>query len=109
MAVGYLTDITMTDPDSPSPRASMILVFSTSSIPEGLLVKGLLESEGITVASKGESEGPYRIGPVFLWVPEALEARARLIIEEATAGDKTEAEEDEGPSASSTGEPSEPS
>jgi phage major head subunit gpT-like protein len=46
-------------------------------------VKGLLEAEGIPVAMKGESEGPYRMGPVYLWVPEALEAQARLIIEDA--------------------------
>jgi hypothetical protein len=41
----------------------MVLVFSTASIPEGLLVKRLLESVGIPVAMKGESEGPYRLGP----------------------------------------------
>ena len=89
----------------------MVLVFSTSSIPEGHLVKGLLESEGITVAMKGESEGPYRIGPVFLWVPEALEAQARLLIEDARSADGSDADSnpDEGPIAWSTAEPSEPS
>ncbi len=73
----------MSDPDVPPPPTSMVVAFSTTSIPEGLLVKALLEAEGITVAVKGESEGPYRVGPVYLWVPEALEVRARLIIEEA--------------------------
>jgi hypothetical protein len=92
----------------------MVLAFSTTSIPEGLLVKGLLESEGIPVAMRGESEGPYRMGPVYLWVPEALETQARLIIEEAKSADLSREEGDEGqteggPSASSTAEPSGPS
>lgn len=92
----------------------MVLAFGTSSIPEGLLVKGLLESEGIPVEMKGESEGPYRIGPVYLWVPESLEAQARLIIEEAradglSAEEKDQGETEAGPSASSTAEPFGPS
>ncbi len=100
--------------DVPSPPSSLVLAFSTTSIPEGLLVKGLLESEGIPVAMKGESEGPYRIGPVYLWVSEALEAQARLIIEEARSADlsdegRNEDETEGGLSASSTGGPSEPS
>ncbi len=104
----------MPDPDVPSPATSMVRAFSTTSIPEGLLVKGLLESEGIPVAMKGESEGPYRIGPVYLWVPEALEAQARLIIEEASSAELSDEERDDGeaeggPSASSTAEPFGPS
>ncbi|HEY3209615.1 MAG TPA: DUF2007 domain-containing protein [Actinomycetota bacterium] len=92
----------------------MVLAFSTTSIPEGLLVKGLLESEGIPVAMKGESEGPYRVGPVYLWVPEALEAQARLIIEDAKSAGLSRQEPDEGEteggsSASSTAEPFGPS
>lgn len=92
----------------------MALAFSTTSIPEGLLVRGLLESEGIPVTMKGGSEGPYRMGPVYIWVPDALEAQARLIIAEArsaVASDKDgEDEEPEGgPSASSTAGPSGPS
>jgi hypothetical protein len=60
---------------------------------------------------KGESEGPYRVGPVYLWVPEDKGAQARHIIEEAQSadlpddGDRTEG----GTSASSTEEPSGPS
>lgn len=72
---------------SVDPSASLVLVFSTTSIPEGLLVKGLLESEGIPVQLKGESEGPYRMGPVYVWVPEAFEVQARLVLEEAVSGD----------------------
>jgi hypothetical protein len=72
---------------SVDPAADLVLVFSTTSIPEGLLVKGLLESEGIPVQLKGESEGPYRMGPVDVWVPAAFEVQARLILQEAVAGD----------------------
>lgn len=55
------------------------------TIPEGLLAKGLLEAEGIPVTTKGESEGPYRMGPMYLWVPAELEPQARMILEEALA------------------------
>jgi hypothetical protein len=58
-----------------------VLVFSAGTVPEGLLVRGLLESEGITVLTKGEGEGPYRMGPMLLFVPEELEVQARLILE----------------------------
>ena len=67
----------------------MVLVFSTASIPEGLLVKGLLESEDIPVTIKGESEGPYRMGPAYLWVPKDLETRARRVIEDARSGNRS--------------------
>jgi hypothetical protein len=77
------------DPSSPSPR--LVMVFGTGSIPEGLLVKGMLESEGIPVQMKGEAEGPYRMGPVSLWVPEAFEVQARMILEEATSASVEEA------------------
>jgi len=84
----------MTHPEDLSePSRSMVLVFSTASIPEGLLVKGLLESEDIPVAMKGESEGPYRMGPVYLWVSEGLETRARLIIEDARSTNRSYADD----------------
>jgi hypothetical protein len=61
----------------------MVLFFTASTIPEGHVVKGLLESEGIHVMLKGESEGPYRMGPVDLWIPEESVAQAKTILEEA--------------------------
>jgi Putative prokaryotic signal transducing protein len=98
----------MSDPDVPRP---LVVAFSTTSIPEGLLVKGLLEAEGIPVTVKGESEGPYRVGPVYLWVPEDLEDRARQIIEEAQSADLSDDGDriEGGTTASSTEEPSGPS
>jgi hypothetical protein len=102
--------------ESFDPAANPVLVFSTTSIPEGLLVKGLLESEGLPVQVKGESEGPYRMGPVYLWVPEAFEVQARLVLEEALSGEtapgkRADAPPERGrsPSAWSTEEPSGPS
>jgi hypothetical protein len=90
----------MTLPDPSPPSSRLVMVFGTGSIPEGLLVKGLLESEGIPVQMKGEAEGPYRMGPVSLWVPEAFEVQARMILEEVsspsveTADDSVETADD---------------
>lgn len=68
------------DLDTSTTSGRLVLVFVTARIPEGLLAKGLLESEGIRVFLKGESEGPYRMGPVYLWVPEEEEVQARLVL-----------------------------
>ena len=65
-------------------------VFSTFSEPEGTIVKGLLKAEGIPVVIKGEAEGPYRAGSMDLWVPDELEAQARLILEDARASGSAE-------------------
>ena len=79
--MGYLTGIDPTDPQ-PAPSGRLVLVFTAASIPEGLLVKGLFESEHVPVLAKGESEGPYRSGPMELWVPEEFEMQARALVEE---------------------------
>ena len=60
-----------------------------------MLARGLLESQGIPVVVKGESEGPYRMGPVYLWVPEELEVQARMILEEAVADARDDETEEE--------------
>ena len=64
----------------------LVEVFASASIPEGLLAKGLLESAGIPVVEKGMAEGPYRMAPIYLWVPEELEAQARTLLDEARSG-----------------------
>ena len=56
-------------------------IWSTRSVPEGEIARARLEAEGIPVLTKGEGEGPYRMGPVHLWVPAELEVQARLIID----------------------------
>jgi hypothetical protein len=73
----------------------LVLAGSFGSVPEGFLAKGRLEAEGIPVLSKG-GDGPYRMGPVHLFVPEELEVQARLILEtvEDGVGDPAEDQAD---------------
>jgi hypothetical protein len=59
----------------------LVQIYATASVTDGYLVKGRLEAEGIPVLIKGEGEGPYRVGPAYLWVPGSLEVQARLILE----------------------------
>ena len=59
----------------------LVQVYAAASVTDGYLVKGRLEAEGIPVLIKGEGEGPYRVGPAYLWVPGSLEVQARLILE----------------------------
>lgn len=61
----------------------LVHVFTAPSAMEGYLAKGRLEAEGIPVLVKGETEGPYRVGPLHLWVPAAFEIQARLVLESA--------------------------
>jgi hypothetical protein len=62
-----------------------VQVLETMTIPEGEVARARLEGEGIPVLVKGEGEGPYRVGPVYLWVPADLEVQARLILDAAHA------------------------
>ena len=75
-----------TGSDRPSGR--LVQVLTTPTVTEGLLARGILQSEGIPVLTKGEGEGPYRMGPVQLWVPEELEVQARLVLEARIAADE---------------------
>ena len=65
---------------------SLVLVYSTPSITDGHLARGRLEAEDIPVFVKGEAEGPYRMGPVHLYVPEELEVQAVLVLDEIRSG-----------------------
>jgi putative signal transducing protein len=65
----------------------LVLVYTTNQIFEGHLTKARLEDEGIPVVLKGEGDGPYRIGPVHLFVPEGMEVQARVLIEAIARGD----------------------
>jgi hypothetical protein len=59
-------------------------VLTTSSVVEGELARGRLESEGIPALLKGEGlDAPYPTGPVYLSVPASFEARARELLEES--------------------------
>lgn len=72
-----------------------VRVYSTGSITDGYLAKGRLEAEGIPVLVKGEGEGPYRMGPVHLWVPSGLEVQAKLILDEIAAAAARAAEDED--------------
>jgi hypothetical protein len=93
----------------------LVRVYETADPIRGLLVRGLLEAEGIDVLAKGEGSGPYRMGPVILFVPDDASSRAEELIAASEAGslalDPGEelAEEAVRASASSTEEPSGPS
>lgn len=65
---------------------SLVLIHTAPSPTAGLLVKSRLESEDIPVFARGELDGPYRLGPVDLWVPERFEVQARLVLAEALGG-----------------------
>lgn len=58
-----------------------VYLTSIGSVPEAEIQRARLEAEGIPVMTKGEADGPYRMGPVHLWVPAVLEVQARLILD----------------------------
>jgi hypothetical protein len=64
----------------------LVRVYETLDPLRGLLVRGLLESDGIQVLATGEGSGPYRMGPVILSVVERDADRARELVEAADAG-----------------------
>ena len=59
---------------------TLVRVYETLDPLRGLLVRGLLESDGIPVLATGEGSGPYRMGPVFLEVAERDAERARELV-----------------------------
>jgi Putative prokaryotic signal transducing protein len=63
-----------------------VRVYASGDSFAGELMKGRLETEGIPVMIKGEAEGPYRMGPVYLWVPEAYETQAKAVIDAVQSG-----------------------
>ena len=64
----------------------LVRVYASADATDGLLLQGRLETEGIPVMLKGESGGPYRTGPTYLWVQAEHETRAREIIEAVRSG-----------------------
>ncbi|MGZ8626655.1 MAG: putative signal transducing protein [Actinomycetota bacterium] len=70
----------------------LVRVLSTASVPEGEIAKARLEDEGIPVLLKGEGTGPYRMGPVHLYVTADVEVQARLVLEATFALDAEDEE-----------------
>ncbi len=67
-------------------RVKLLRVYETLDPIRGLLVRGLLEAEGIDVLAKGEGAGPYRMGPVILFVPDDATDRAEELISASEEG-----------------------
>jgi hypothetical protein len=72
--------------EHPGMDENLTRVFATTDQFAGELMRGRLESEGIQVLLKGEIEGPYPSGPVYLWVAAGDEARARAVIDAVESG-----------------------
>jgi hypothetical protein len=60
----------------------LVQVLTTMSGPEAEIARGRLESEGIPVLLRGDNDGPYRLGPVYVYVPASFAARARQFLDE---------------------------
>lgn len=74
------------EPNPELDASKLVRVFASGVLPEAELAKGLLESTGIPVLMKGEGEGVYKAGAVYLWVFEQDEAAARELLDEAASG-----------------------
>ena len=66
--------------------ADLVRVYASGDTFAAELMRGRLEAEGITVLAKGEGEGPYRMGPVYLFVPASDETRARMVVDAVESG-----------------------
>jgi Putative prokaryotic signal transducing protein len=64
----------------------LVRVFASGDSVAGEMMRGRLEAEGITAMLKGEGEGPYRAGPVYVWVAAEDEAAARAIVAAVESG-----------------------
>jgi hypothetical protein len=80
----------------------LVLIGTLPNATEGHLLRGRLEAEGIPVLAKGEGDGPYRMGPLYLWVNEEHEVQARLIVAEVEGGTLAIDESDELPEEGET-------
>ena len=66
--------------------SDLIRVWATGDPFEGEMLRARLAAEGIGVLVKGDGEGPYRAGPVYLFVPWTQEAEARAVLEAVASG-----------------------
>jgi hypothetical protein len=64
----------------------VVKIYSTPDAIDGQLMRGRLEAEGISVMIKGEGEGPYRVGPAYLWVSAEDEVRGRAVVDAVSSG-----------------------
>jgi len=72
----------------------LVRVYASGDAFAAELMRGRLEAEDIPVLMKGESGGPYRMGPVYLWVRAEDATRAKVIVEAVESGDFAVPDED---------------
>jgi hypothetical protein len=65
----------------------LVQVYASGDAFAAELMRGRLEAEDIPVLMKGESGGPYRMGPGYLWVRAEDATRARVIVEAVESGE----------------------
>jgi hypothetical protein len=66
--------------------ADLVRVWAGGDAIEGELLRARLEAEDVAVVLKGEGEGPYRAGPVYLFVDTDDETRARAVLDAVASG-----------------------
>ncbi len=64
----------------------LVRVHVGASIMEGEIVKARLEADGIPALLRGEGTGPYRMGPVEVWVPADMELHTRIVLDGDAVG-----------------------
>ena len=64
----------------------LVRVFASPDTVAGEMMRGRLEAEGIDAMLKGDGEGPYRAGPVYVWVPAEDEDAARAVVDAVNSG-----------------------
>ena len=66
--------------------ADLVRIYASGDAFAAELMQARLRAEGIHVLAKGEGEGPYRAGPVYLFVPKEREADARALLDAIASG-----------------------
>jgi hypothetical protein len=64
----------------------LVRIFASPDPVAGEMMRGRLEAEGIAAMVKGDGEGPYRAGSVYVWVPAEHEMTARAVVEAVSSG-----------------------
>jgi hypothetical protein len=86
-----------------------VRVYASGDAVAADLMRARLEAEGIGVFAKGEGTGPYRTGPVYLFVAPEDEARATALVDAVESGAYALEDPDEIEGTDEVASPGEPS
>lgn len=64
----------------------LVRVFASADPVAGEMMRGRLEAEGVRAMLKGDGDGPYRAGAVYVWVSAEHEEIARQIVVAVESG-----------------------